>query len=142
MIDNYPSASAAIVFSELESSLTGSPPKPGISGAGTGVNCQSRAAMFHREQFKIAAPVARAESHHVATIGFSGTGRRDTCVTWPIWDGWLGRDAVAALLAQKELQDARGTGRSELKLCGVHAIYQSHRITLGKFRNFTPPTAL
>lgn len=78
----------------------------------------------------------------VATTGFSGRGSRDTFVTWPIWTGWLTLDAVRSLLALKELQDRNGTSASAFESLGVAAIYRSQRITLGKYRNFTPASPL
>jgi hypothetical protein len=83
-------------------------------------------------------PVVPTSSDTVATTGFSGRGSRDTFFTWPIWTGWLGLDTVCSLLGSKELQGRSETSVSFLKLYGVAATYRSQRITLGKYRNFTP----
>lgn len=80
-------------------------------------------------------PVVPTSSTTVATTGFSGRGSRDTFVTWPIWTGWLPPDAVRSLLAFKGLQGRR---ENLLEIYGVTATYRSQRITLGKYRNFTP----
>ena len=87
-------------------------------------------------------PVVPTSGTAVATTGFSGRGSRDTFVTWPIWTGWLTLDAVRSLLALKELQDRNGTSASAFESLGVAAIYRSQRITLGKYRNFTPASPL
>lgn len=87
-------------------------------------------------------PVVPTSGTTVATTGFSGRGSRDTFVTWPIWTGWLSLDAVRSLLTLKELQDRSGMSASALGLIGVAAIYRSQRITLGKYRNFTPASPL
>ena len=83
-------------------------------------------------------PVVPTSGTTVTTTGFSGRGSRDTFVAWPIWTGWLSLDAVRSLLALKQLQDRGGTSASGLASLGVAAVYRSQRITLGKFRNFTP----
>jgi hypothetical protein len=87
-------------------------------------------------------PVVPTSGTTVATTGFSGRGSRDTFVAWPIWTGWLSLDAVRSLLALKELQDRSGTSASAFGSLGVAAIYRSQRITLGKYRNFTPASPL
>lgn len=74
----------------------------------------------------------------VATAGFSGRGSRDTFVTWPIWSACLSLDVTCSLLNHTALQQRNGASLDELKALGVSAAYRSQRITLGKFRNFTP----
>jgi hypothetical protein len=83
-------------------------------------------------------PVVPTSSDTVATTGFSGRGSRDTFISWPIWTGWLGLDSTCSLLGFKELQDRSVTSVRFLKPYGVVATYRSQRITLGKYRNFTP----
>lgn len=83
-------------------------------------------------------PVVPTSSNTISTTGFSGRGSRETFVTWPIWTGWLGLDTVSSVLGFK---GPPGTGEASvmsLKLYGVAAVYRSQRITLGKYRNFTP----
>ncbi len=87
-------------------------------------------------------PVVPTSSTSIATTGFSGRRSRDTFVTWPIWTGWLGLDVVRSLLGLKELQERSETSEKSLKPYGVTAIYRSQRITLGKYRNFTPATPM
>lgn len=77
----------------------------------------------------------------VATTGFTGRGSRDTFVTWPLWHGWLTIDAVRSCLGLAELQAGTCTGAA-LSPLGIMAVYRSQRITLGKYRNFTPARAL
>ncbi|MCI0534787.1 MAG: hypothetical protein L0Z50_06140 [Verrucomicrobiales bacterium] len=83
-------------------------------------------------------PVVPTSGDTVGTTGFSGRGSRDTFITWPIWTGWLGLDAICSLLGFKELQERSETSVRSLKPYGVAATYRSQRITLGKYRNFTP----
>jgi hypothetical protein len=71
------------------------------------------------------------------TTGFTGTGRRNTFFTWPLWEGEIGVDSCRSLLAlaalQGEVPDA-----AMLRKRGVLAVFRSQRITEGKYRNFTP----
>jgi hypothetical protein len=83
-------------------------------------------------------PVVPTSSSTVGTTGFSGRGSRGTFITWPIWTGWLALDAVRSLLGLKELQGRSETSAKLLEMYGVAAVYRSQRITLGKYRNFTP----
>lgn len=73
----------------------------------------------------------------LSTTGFRGTGARDTAWTWPIWDGAASLDAVRTLVALAGLQ-ADAPLREPLARRGIVEVYRSHRITVGKFRNFTP----
>ena len=87
-------------------------------------------------------PVVPTSGTTIATTGFSGRGSRDTFVAWPIWTGWLALDAVRSLLSLKALQDRNNTSASAFGSLGVTAAYRSQRITLGKYRNFTPAEPL
>ncbi|PYJ99323.1 MAG: hypothetical protein DME23_09800 [Verrucomicrobia bacterium] len=87
-------------------------------------------------------PVVPTSSTTVATTGFAGRGSRDTFVTWPIWTGWLALDAARSLFGLKELQGRSETSIKFLEMLGVAATYRSQRITLGKYRNFTPAAAM
>lgn len=86
-------------------------------------------------------PVIPTSGRSVATIGFSGRGSRETFVAWPIWTGWLGIDAVRSLLGLSEIQQASENTGSIADMRGIAAMYRSQRITLGKFRNFSPSTS-
>lgn len=85
-------------------------------------------------------PVVPTSSSRVATTGFSGRGSRDTFITCPIWTGWLTLDVVRSLLGLKELQGQGETYTKSFEMYGIVATYRSQRITLGKYRNFTPAT--
>ncbi len=87
-------------------------------------------------------PVVPTSTCMVSTTGFSGRGSRDTFVTWPIWKGWLALDAVRSLLGIKELQRQNESSVRRLEMYGVTATYRSQRITLGKYRNFTPGASM
>jgi len=85
--------------------------------------------------------VVPTSSATVATTGFKGRKSNDTFVTWPLWSGWLCLDAVRSTLALRELQDSDVTTH-KLEGLGVVAVCRSQRITLGKYRNFTPAQML
>jgi hypothetical protein len=87
-------------------------------------------------------PVVPTSSGTVATTAFSGRGSRNTFVTWPIWTGWLGLDSVRSLLGFKDFLERTETSTSSLSSYGIVATYRSQRITLGKYRNFTPAASL
>jgi hypothetical protein len=82
-------------------------------------------------------PVVPVSSTNVATTAFKGRGSRDTFITWPIWKGWLRLEVVCSLLNLAELQD-RERSSDQLRAYGITAAYRSQRVTLGKYRNFTP----
>jgi hypothetical protein len=86
--------------------------------------------------------VAPISSTTIATTGFSGRGSRDTFFTWPIWSAWLSPDVASSILNHTALQPRNERFIDELKSFGVPAVYRSQRITLGKFRNFTPAAPL
>lgn len=81
-------------------------------------------------------PVAPVDGR-LATTGFTGTNSQNTFLTWPIWTGAIGLDTVRSLLALEELQ-AVSPDRAKLVAIGIAEIYRSRRITVGKYRNFTP----
>lgn len=86
-------------------------------------------------------PVVPISGGSIATTGFQGRGSRDTYITWPLWSGWLTLDAVSSLLTLRELQ-ADDSSLSVLPSRGICAVYRAQRITLGKYRNFTPAKQL
>lgn len=71
----------------------------------------------------------------LATVGFTGRGARDTMLVWPIWTSPIVVDVVRSVLGQtSQLQ-----GEAELaRQVGIAIIFRSARITIGKFRSFTP----
>lgn len=71
------------------------------------------------------------------TTGFRGHRSNDCFWTWPLWGVPLTLAAVAPLLALQELQ-ADEVSRDTLTARGVVEVFRSQRITVGKFRNFTP----
>jgi hypothetical protein len=74
---------------------------------------------------------------HLATTGFTGTKSRDTYFTWPIRTTPIGLDVCRSLLALTEMQE-RQPQREILFARGIVEVFRSQRITVGKFRNFTP----
>jgi hypothetical protein len=75
------------------------------------------------------------------TTGFTGQSSRDTFWIWPIWQAPLPRDVVRSLLALRELQLPEPP-RSMLVRRGVVEIYRSQRVTVDKYRNFTPAASV
>ncbi len=65
------------------------------------------------------------------------TGFRRKTWTWPIWDAAAAVDAVRSLLSLQALHEDQSDRRS-LGAIGVTEVYRSTRITVGKFRNFSP----
>lgn len=86
-------------------------------------------------------PTAPISDHELVTTGFKGKGSRGTYITWPIWCGWLSLEAVCSLLNLRELQ-SNDTAATSLSARGIDAVYRSQRITLGKYRNFTPAQSM
>ncbi len=74
------------------------------------------------------------------TTGFSGSGRRGTFWTWPIWEAAIGLDVCRSLLALDELQTE--ILDPAVRARGIVAVFRSQRITEGKYRNFTPARAV
>ncbi|MBL9145342.1 MAG: hypothetical protein JNM99_16815 [Verrucomicrobiaceae bacterium] len=85
--------------------------------------------------------VVPVSSSTVATTAFRGRKSNDTFVTWPLWSGWLGIDAVRSVLSRSELQRSE-VASPQLGSLGILTVCRSQRITLGKYRNFTPAEAL
>ena len=62
--------------------------------------------------------------------------RRNTFLTWPIWEAPLNVDVVRSLLSLSQLQSTQ-PDRSILQSIGVKEVYRSQRITADRYRNFT-----
>lgn len=67
----------------------------------------------------------------IATILVQRSGR-STMVRWPVWERPLTRDATAGLLSTASMAT----------LPGVTAVFEARRLTVGKFRAFTPARRL
>lgn len=65
------------------------------------------------------------------------TGFQRKTWTWPIWDAAVGVEAVRSLLTLAELH-THAPDRRCLGAMGVAEVYRSTRITVGKYRNFSP----
>lgn len=79
------------------------------------------------------APVGSA----LKTVGFICSKARRTFWTWPIWTYPISRDTCASLLAHPALV-REPVVDAELRAMGVSAAFRSERVTVGKYRNFTP----
>lgn len=84
----------------------------------------------------------------LATTGFRANRSRVEW-TWPIWAPPAPRDAVASLVALRDLQfldDAeeakRQKKRARLREMGIVEVFRSTRIAAGYFRNFSPARAI
>jgi hypothetical protein len=60
-------------------------------------------------------------------------GRNDVRFRWPVWTPWLSLNAVRSMLAVATSEDA-----DTLRRRGVDARFESQRLTIGKFRCFSP----
>jgi hypothetical protein len=76
-------------------------------------------------------------NRRLVTTAFHGSGARSTFFNWPIWNAPLNAQVVASLLPRVSELVEHPERRFAL---GINAIYCSARITIGKFRNFTPST--
>lgn len=81
----------------------------------------------------VAAPVRG----RLDTTGFKGSSARNTYWTWPIWQYPASLDVARSLLALSELQE-ESPRRDRLRAMGIGEVFRSQRLTVGKFRNFTP----
>jgi hypothetical protein len=85
------------------------------------------------------APVGRK----LETTGFSGHRRNNTYWTWPIWSAPVSLDTCRSLLSMKALQGQQSNeSLFDLKARGIKAVFRTQRITVGKYRNFTPATQI
>jgi hypothetical protein len=76
------------------------------------------------------------------TTGFTRRGRRDTFWIWPIWSRPVSVDICRSLIAQAVLTGNDPERIAQLRRRGVIAAFRSQRITVGKYRNFTPAVAV
>jgi len=85
-------------------------------------------------------------ANDVRTVGFTsrkepGVRRTATWWTWPIWETPLSLDATRTLLALPDLQ-FETVERERLRLLGVSEIFRAQRLTVDKYRNFTPAASV
>lgn len=73
----------------------------------------------------------------LATTGFQGRGRSETYWSWPIWSMPVSMDVVRSLLASPDIQTEK-PDRVGLASMGVVEVYRCQRLTIGKYRNFSP----
>jgi hypothetical protein len=85
--------------------------------------------------FPVVAMGARAH-----TVGFSRMNGALT-ISWPIWLGPIGISVVRVLLNLRELQ-FEDPPINRLRQMGIGEIFRSRRIQNGRFRNFTPASAV
>jgi len=75
------------------------------------------------------------QAGRLSTTGFSGSSR-NVQFTWPIWDQFIDLDTATSLVALAKLK-SENPDRAELAKRGIQEIFRCHRVTQGKFRNFT-----
>jgi hypothetical protein len=81
-------------------------------------------------------------SNELVTTGFRF--QRGAFWSWPIWEPTIELSIVRSLLQlsaisdEKKTEDQAESNRTNLFALGVTTIFRSQRITIGKFRNFTP----
>jgi hypothetical protein len=77
------------------------------------------------------------------TTGFTGQRSSDTFWTWPVWNRPIPLDVCRSLLSLKALLTVEEkNSRAELIGRGIVAVFRSQRISIGKYRNFTPAEAV
>jgi hypothetical protein len=73
------------------------------------------------------------------TTGFTSPRRRPVEWTWPIWSEPIGVDLARSVLAHPSLAELPGDARMrDLAEIGIVEVYRSRRLTIDKFRCFTP----
>lgn len=90
-------------------------------------------------------PTAPAQNA-LQTTGFTRRRRLGVRWTWPIWTSSVNIDTCRSILQLAAVQPppptedatALDAWRAGLERRGIAAVFQSQRITTGKFRNFTP----
>jgi len=80
-------------------------------------------------------------ANQLETTGFTGTNSRNTYLRWPIWNVNLPPNVFQTLLALPDLHEP-ALPRDRLQARGIVEVFQSQRITVGNFRNFTPARAM
>jgi hypothetical protein len=75
--------------------------------------------------------------NHLETTGFGRPHEQGVFWTWPIWQAAISLDTCRSVLALPELQKTQ-PNRVLLSARGITDIFRCERITVGKFRNFTP----
>jgi len=81
-------------------------------------------------------PVAPLGSQ-LETTAFGRPYARGIFWTWPIWESPVPLDTCRSALALPELQETQ-PNRASLSTRGIVELFRCERITIGKFRNFTP----
>jgi len=71
------------------------------------------------------------------TTGFTGHRSSNTFWAWPIWEDPISLDTCRSVLSLGALT-AGNPDPQELRPRGIAAVLRSQRITVGKYRNFTP----
>jgi len=73
------------------------------------------------------------------TTGFTGQRSSNIFWTWPIWSRSLPLDVTRSLLSLSTLvTENEANSHAELTARGIVAVFRSQRISIGKYRNFTP----
>lgn len=100
---------------------------------------QQRGSVYGANRLAIEAlPLFTCVPRHgdLRTVGFIDGGRNGVRFRWPIWTPPLSLHAVRSLLTFPT--DPAGAGAEELRARGVVECFESRRLTVGKFRCFSP----
>jgi len=76
------------------------------------------------------------DGNQLRTTGFRTIPKQGTFFSWPIWEPQINLDAIQCLQQHPRITSLDDT--TDLSDIGVHTVFRSQRITIGKFRNFTP----
>lgn len=76
-------------------------------------------------------------NNNLYTTGFMGNRINNTFFTWPIWKPKLDMEVVRSVLSMSEIQK-QNSSKISMRKMGINQLYCSQRITIGKYRNFTP----
>lgn len=77
------------------------------------------------------------QERELHTTGFSQRRGEGVFFTWPIWECPLGVDVVRSILSLAELQNTH-PDHNRLRAMGIVELFRCERITVDKYRNFTP----
>lgn len=83
--------------------------------------------------FHTTMPVSQTK---LETIGFT-----KSMWSWPLWGTFASQDSSRSLLSLQEIQTIKPDMR-KLRPLSIFVVLRSQRITLGKFRNFTPASVI
>lgn len=78
------------------------------------------------------------------TIGFTGNKANNTYWTWPIWKYPIQLHTIKSIMTMPDIHETAISPKQikKLKSLGIHHLYRSRRILVGKTPNLTPSVAI